>query len=233
MSTFAQFYFLRAAASLRPRPSSLSPPTATSSPGSSLPRSHGQSDQLALARAQLPINMHTLSNYLYVEKNSTSIHQLEMRRELRAASTSSIHSFSDSTLPDLHTSFDAHFGLSWEQGSAPQDLDSQSIESEDEHEEQEERQTEEQGAVRHEERQEVRAFKQQDDQKNLLTTRRYVLRANPPVILFCASIFKKNIISANLNLQESNLVCPQFVCEQCQMVLSTWPLMVCCIARSD
>ena len=106
------------------------------------------------------------------KKNLTSIHQLEMSRELRAASTFSTHSFSDSTLPAVQSSFARHSCLSWEQGSAPHDLEAQLAESEEEEEEQEERQTEEQGAVEQVERQEERAFRQQDAQKNLGTKKK-------------------------------------------------------------
>ena len=93
----------------------------------------------------------------------TSIHQFEMSRELRAASTFSTHSFSDSTLSAVHSSFARHSCLSWEQGSAPHDLEAQMADlEEEEQEEQEERQTEEQGAVVQVERHEERAFRQQD-----------------------------------------------------------------------
>ena len=101
------------------------------------------------------------------DNSGTSIHQLEISRELRAASTFSTHSFSDSTLSAVHSSFARHSCLSWEQGSAPHDLEAQLAESEEEQEEQEERQTEEQGAVVQVEIHEERAFRQQDAQNHL------------------------------------------------------------------
>ena len=124
------------------------------------------------------------------KKNLTSIHQFEMSRELRAASTFSTHSFSDSTLPAVQSSFARHSCLSCEQGSAPHDREAQlaESESEEEQEEQEERQTEEQGAVVQVERQEERAFRQQDAQKNLGT--KNLLHPSSPVILICASVFQ-------------------------------------------
>ena len=114
-----------------------------------------------------------------------------MSRELRAASTFSTHSFSDSTLPAVQSSFARHSCLSWEQGSAPHDREAQLAESEEEQEEeqeQEERQTEEQGAVEQVERQEERALRQQDAQKNL--GKKYLPHASSPVILICASVFQ-------------------------------------------
>ena len=113
-----------------------------------------------------------------------------MSREFRAVSTFSTHSFSDSTLPlanychkstspAVQSSLALHSCLSWEQGSAPHDLEAQLADSDEEEqeveEEQEERQTEEQGAVLQVERQEERALRQQDAQKNLGQARRYLI----------------------------------------------------------
>ena len=160
---FAQFYSLFASTSLQPKPSCLSPPTATSSVCSSSSTSPGRSVQLSSAQVQLP----NIETERWENNSGTSIHQLEISRELRAASTFSTHSFSDSTSPDVQSSFALHSCLSWEQGSAPHDLEAQLAESEEEQEEQEERQTEEQGAVVQVERHEERAFRQQDAQNHL------------------------------------------------------------------
>ena len=149
-----------------------------------------------------------------------------MSRELRAVSTFSTHSFSDSTFPlascflnfhchkstspAVQSSLALHSCLSWEQGSAPHDLEAQlaasdeEVEEEEEQEveeEQEERQTEEQGAVLQVERQEERALRQQDAQKNLEPGK----KTSPsfqfkPVILLCPSVLKQDIISAYLHL---------------------------------